>query len=81
MPTLPARKVWRVNDDGTTVVLPSISVEIWNVQTNMLHSTVVTDATGTILAQTVPGAVGDKFRLRVLNDGYGRCDSVTVLAE
>jgi hypothetical protein len=81
MPTLPARKVWRVNDDGTATPLASTSVEIWNVQTNMLHSTVTTDLDGVMGAQTVPGAVGDKFRLRVTNDGYGRADSVLVTSE
>jgi hypothetical protein len=81
MPTLPTRKVWRINDDGTATPLASISVEIWNVATNSLQTTVTTDASGNFPATTVPGAVGDKFRLRVTNDGQGRADSVLVTSE
>jgi hypothetical protein len=81
MPTIATRKVWRINDDGTATALVSQSVEVWNVQTNSLQTTVTTDVSGNFPATTVPGAVGDKFRLRVLNDGFGRADSVTVSSE
>jgi hypothetical protein len=81
MPVIATRKVWRINDDGSATALASISVEVWNVSSNSLQTTVTTDASGNFPATTVPGAVGDKFRLRVTNDGQGRADSVTVLSE
>ena len=71
----------RLNDDGTMTLLVGTAVEVWRVSTNALETTVTTAADGVIAAVTVAGAVGEVYRLRILNDGQGRAISIDIVAE
>lgn len=55
------------NGDGTSTLLPGVTVKVWNVTTGADVATVTATALGLFPETTVAGAVGTLFRLRIEN--------------
>ena len=77
----PDNHLARFEDDGTMTLLSGVAVNVWRVSTNASETTVTSATDGVVAPITVAGAVGEVYRLRVTNDGEGRCLSIDIVAE